>query len=369
MNELARKLRQEIERDGSIPFARFMEMALYEPGLGYYEQPGRIGRGGDFFTSASTGPVFGQLLAFQFAQWLDSECPEERFQIVEAGAHDARLAADILEWFGRHRPDLVRRLEYRIVEPSATRRAWQEATLHSWQPNVKWTADIGDFGERGINGIVFSNEFFDAFPVYRLAWNANESRWREWRVVAAQEVFAWKLDEPDAALDSWLPSVPASLGNVVPDGFVTEISPAAVKWWRAAGQALRRGKLLTFDYGFNVGNWLRPDRPNGTLRAFAKHHASADLLAQPGEQDLTADVNFFALEEAARAVGLEAGVLVRQSEFLTRILAEIHATPEAFAPWDQKCARQFQTLTHPEHLGNRFHVLIQGPARNHHETR
>lgn len=359
MNELAREIRRQIESDGPVTFARFMEMALYAPGFGYYERPERIGRDGDFFTSVSTGPLFGQLLAFQFAEWVDSELPEGKFQVVEAGAHDGRLAADILDWLGRYRPDLVSRLEYFLVESSAARRAWQEKTLRPWTQNVKWVSSIGDFGEPGISGIVFSNEFFDAFPVHRLAWDAQQSRWREWRVVMAQDTFAWKLDMPAGALDGRLPAVPPELAAVLPDGFITEVSPAALDWWGAAGAALRRGKLLTIDYGFSAENGLRPDRPQGSLRAFAGHHVSDDLLAQPGEQDLTADVNFFALEKAGRAAGLGPGHLIRQSKFLTQIVAKIQARPEGFAPWDRKTARQFQTLAHPEQLGHRFQVLIQ----------
>jgi SAM-dependent MidA family methyltransferase len=359
MNALALEIRREIQRGGPMTFARFMELALYAPALGYYERPGRIGRAGDFFTSVSTGPLFGQLLAFQFAEWLDSECPEGQVQVAEAGAHDGRLAADILDWLGRFRPDLMARLEYSLVESSPARRAWQEKTLGSWMSNLNWVPNIGDFGERRINGIVFSNEFFDALPVHRLAWDAKESRWREWRVAVAQDDFAWHLDVPAADLGGRLPPVPAELAKVLPDGFITEVSPVALDWWRTAALALRRGNLLTIDYGFSAENWMRPDRPGGALRAFARHHASADLLAQPGEQDLTADVNFFALEEAGRAAGMEAGILVRQSKFLTQILAKIHAKPKAFAAWDSKSARRFQTLAHPEHLGHPFQVLIQ----------
>jgi SAM-dependent MidA family methyltransferase len=359
MNSLPRIIREEIERDGPMTFARFMEMALYAPGLGYYERPGKIGRGGDYFTSVTTGPLFGQMLAFQFAEWIDADCPAGKFQLVEAGAHEGSMAADILDWLGRYRPDLIDRLEYCIVESSAARREWQHAKLSSWTSNLKWAPAIADFGERRINGIVFSNEFLDALPVHRLAWDACESRWREWRVVVANDAFAWRLDSAAVGLDHCLPPVPAELAKVLPDGFVVEACPAAAKWWRAAGRALRRGKLLTIDYGHSDENWIRPDRPNGTVRAFVRHHASVDLLAQPGEQDLTSDVNFFALQEAGRVAGLGAGTLVRQSIFLTQILAKIHAKPEAFAPWEGKSARQFQTLAHPEHLGRPFQVLTQ----------
>jgi SAM-dependent MidA family methyltransferase len=359
MNALSRKLRQKIQSGGPVTFAQFMDIALYEPGLGYYEQPGRIGRRGDFFTSVSTGPLFGQLLAFQFCEWLDGEFSNEKVQLVEAGANDGRLAADILEWLGRHRPSLIERLEYCIVESSPTRQAWQAATLQAWMSKLKWTANIGDFGKHGINGIVFSNEFLDALPVHRLAWDAKESCWREWHVVVAQEGFAWQSAVPAADLMERLPPVPPDLARVLPDGFITEVSPVALEWWRAAAGALRRGKLLTIDYGFSAENGLRPERPKGTLRAFVRHRAGADLLARPGEKDLTADVNFSALEEAGRAAGLGGGILLRQSKFLTQIVTKIQAKPESFAPWDRKSARQFQTLAHPEHLGRPFQVLIQ----------
>ncbi len=342
-----------------MPFAQFMEWALYVPKLGYYERPGRIGRDGDFFTSVSTGPLFGRLMAFQFAEWIDGEFPEGKFQVVEAGAHDGRLAADILEWLANYRPDLMSRLEYFIVDPSSTRRAWQEQTLHPWIAKLKWAKNIGDFEESGIDGIVFSNEFFDALPVHRLAWDATKSCWREWYVIVDRDGFGWELREPSEALERKLPLVPAELARVLPDGVSTEVSPISSDWWQTAARALRRGTLLTVDYGFSAKDGLRPDHPLGALRAFIRHRASADLLAQPGEQDLTASVNFSALEAAGLAAGLGAGLLLRQSKFLTQILAKIHAKPGSFAHWDRKSARQFQTLAHPEHLGHPFQVLIQ----------
>jgi SAM-dependent MidA family methyltransferase len=357
MNALAREIRREIENSGPITFARFMDIALYAPGLGYYEQPGEIGRHGDFFTSVSTGSLFGQLLAFQFSDWLEIDCPGAKCQLVEAGAHDGRLAVDILDWLSRYRPQLFQRLQYCIVESSPVRRGWQTKILREHLSRVRWINDIRDFGERQINGIIFSNEFFDALPAHRLAWAAAQRQWNEWRVTFNGDAFAWQLGAPAGNLP--LPPVPAELAGVLPDGFVTEITPAAVAWWSTAAGALRQGRLFAIDYGFSAQEGLRPDRPQGTLRAFFRHHASADLLANPGEQDLTADVNFSALEEAGRAAGLNAGTLARQSKFLTEILAQIQAKLEAFAPWDEKKSRQFQTLTHPEHLGRAFRCLIQ----------
>jgi SAM-dependent MidA family methyltransferase len=154
---------------------------------------------------------------------------------------------------------------------------------------------------------------------------------------------------------------------VLPEGFALEISPAALAWWRTAASALQAGKLMAVDYGYAEGEGFRPERAQGTLRAFFRHHASADLLAQPGEQDLTAHVNFPALREAGEAAGLRTEGLARQSGFLTEIVARARGL-ETWAPWDEKKGRQFQTLTHPEHLGERFRVLIQARYTERHNS-
>ena len=335
-----------------------METALYAPGLGYYEQPHAPGRAGDYFTSVSVGPLFGQLLAFQFAQWLESALPGGKVQIVEAGAHDGRLAADILGWLERRRPDLLARLEYCLLDPSPARRRWQEQTLRPWSAQTVWMDDIAAVGNSQVCGIIFSNEFLDALPIHRLAWNASAGDWREWRVDATEERFVWRMGEISAEAAKGLPRVPPELAQVLPDGFILELSPLAAEWWKAAAKALRRGKLLTLDYGAADGG-LRPDRAQGTLRAFARHNVCTDVLANPGTQDLTADVNFSALEEAGHAAGLRTEGRWRQARFLTQIVTQTHLQPEAFEIWNQKNVRQFQTLTHPEHLGWRFQALVQ----------
>jgi len=117
--------------------------------------------------------------------------------------------------------------------------------------------------------------------------------------------------------------------------------------------------MLTIDYGLTSGEWFEPKRARGTLRAFTRHHGSGDALSQPGEQDLTAHVNFPALMKAGEAAGLRNEGLTTQSKFLTELLARTRLAPESFEGWDEKRTRQFQTLTHPEHLGHKFQVLVQ----------
>jgi len=362
MNKLLQVIHsQTLACGGVLPFSRFMELALYCPKLGYYEtNKDSIGRGGDFYTSASVGDLFGQLLAFQFAEWLEElknkKSKSSQLQIVEAGAHNGQLAKDILAWLQSSRPPLFEALEYCIVEPSTTRREWQCETLKSFDKKMRWLSSLDS--ER-FDGIIFSNELLDAFPVHRLGWDAGQKKWFEWGVADKDGQFAWaKITEPTLKLPSFVLNLPASLLEVLPDGFTIEISPSAEAWWSAGARSLNHGKLLAVDYGLTDEEMFLPSRKNGTLRAFLKHRFADDVLANPGEQDLTAHVNFSAIQRAGGKAGLKTDSFSTQSKFLTRIM-EKTLKDKAFGEWTPPRGRQFQTLTHPEHLGRAFQVLVQ----------
>jgi SAM-dependent MidA family methyltransferase len=360
MGAAAAVIREEIARSGPVTFARFMELALYAPGCGYYERPREIGRRGDFFTSVSVGPVFGELLATQFAHWLEGlPPPPAPWRIVEAGAHDGRLALDILRWLRQHRPDIFAALQYWIIEPSPVRRGWQEEKLGAEFPGVKWAGDFGEAALRPLRGIIFSNELLDAMPVHRLGWDAAGRQWLEWRVNWLENEFVWQRGLISREAADCLPDIPPQVKAVMPDGFVMELSPAATEWWKRAAASLEGGKLLTLDYGFEGEEWLRPERSNGTLRAYAGHRACENLLASPGNQDITAHVNFPALRQAGEAAGLRTEGMVCQAQFLTGILQRSLAAAGSRDERTPARLRQFQTLTHPEHLGRRFRALLQ----------
>ncbi|MBU6400120.1 MAG: SAM-dependent methyltransferase [Verrucomicrobia bacterium] len=365
MNDLAEILRREIAAAGVLPFDRFMGLALFHPTLGYYERPdaATIGRQGDYFTSVSVGSLFGQLLAFQFADWL-AALPGGPVQLVEAGAHDGRLAADVLGWLQLRRTVLFERLEYWIVEPSARRRGWQAGALEQFTGKIRWFAGWERVPATGVQGIIFANELLDAFPVRRFGWDARAKSWFEWGVALDGDRFVWArirgagngpLQNPSSTLDP--PS--SSLWTVLPEGFTIETCPAAEAWWGQAARALREGKLLTLDYGLTTEQFFFPERSRGTLRAYRRHHATDDALADPGEQDLTAHINFSALQAVGAAAGLHTAPLASQAQFLTRIAARTWQPRSDFEDWTPLRIRQFQTLTHPEHLGERFRVLIQ----------
>jgi SAM-dependent MidA family methyltransferase len=347
-------IREEIRKSGVISFARFMELALYCPETGYYEsQKDNVGQRGDFITSVSTGSLFGELLAFQFAEWLaEMRSAECGVRIVEAGAHDGKLAADILSWLQIHRPELFSEIEYVVLEPSPRRQVWQKETLKQF-PNVCWHEAPVSSLQSPVSGIIFNNELLDAFPVHRHGWDANNKAWFEWGVTADGDGFVW-AKIPHSAFRT----PHSALESVLPDGYTIETSPAAESWWRAAAGILARGKLLAIDYGFTADEMFSPGRPRGTLRAYHRHRVTDDVLANPGEQDLTAHVNFSAIQQAGEAAGLKTEAFCTQPQFLTRILQKA-VLEKSFAEWNASRTRQFQTLTHPEHLGRAFRVLVQ----------
>jgi SAM-dependent MidA family methyltransferase len=369
LNPLPEIIRDEIAKSGAISFHRFMELALYCPDYGFYEkEKDIIGRRGNFYTSVSVGPLFGQMLAFQFAEWSESVVGQKlELRIVEAGAHDGKLAADILKWLRECRAEIFSGLQYVLVEPSPRRRQWQKQTLAGFENRIIWLNEISelnngqsDIGHRKFT-IIFSNELLDAFPVHRVGWDAKDKIWFEWGVASDQNKFVWtKLKIQNSKQK--IPTLPSELLEVLPDNFTTEVCPAAESWWRTAAENLQRGKLLTFDYGLTEEEFFWPERAGGTLRSYTRHHISNDLLAEPGEQDITAHVNFSALQAAGEAAGLTTEAFVSQTKFLTGIAEQIWRAPERFGSWLPAHNRRFQTLTHPEHLGRSFRALAQSRA-------
>lgn len=339
-----------------------MELALYAPGCGYYEQEDcRLGRDGDFYTSVTVGPLFGEFLGLYFGRIQERVGTE--LCLLEAGAHDGQLAHDILayleEWFPDWKPDLW------LVEPSPVRRHWQTETLSRFLSRVHWVDNLAvlePLFPDGMNGVAYCNELLDAFPVHRLSWQSSERQWMEWGVGVSESGFHWK---PLSTLDGKLsirdlPLVPPDLAQYLPNGFTTEISPAARDWWGSMAGLIRKGCLLTFDYGFDAEEFLLPHRAQGTLRAYQRHRLSDRILDHPGLQDLTAHISFTGIREAGESHGLRTTFYGGQRQWLTQRMAEaLTLSGKRFAQWTPGRVRQFQTLTHPEHLGRNFRVLEQ----------
>lgn len=346
-----------------------MELALYCPVYGYYERrPDSPGRRGDFQTSVSVGDFFGRLLAARFAGWTEEwvAAGAERVEWVEVGAHHGQLAGDILAALTEIPDPRLDRIEYRIIEPSAARRAIQQERLSAFHERLRWGADLESLAAegRGVARILFSNELLDALPVSRFAWDAGKRRWTEDLVGVDGGRFVWRrggaVSETMAQVLADI--VPQELHAVLPDQYVVEYSERATTWWADAVQALDRGKILAFDYGFDAVGALSPERVDGTLRGYRRHALVSDVLASPGEQDLTAHVHFDVVRRTGEMAGARTEFLGSQERFLVQALTEAQQAGRLSSTLNERQLRQFKTLIHPEHFGRLFQVLVQSKS-------
>jgi SAM-dependent MidA family methyltransferase len=346
--DLTQILRARIAHAGPIPFRDFMDAALYHPEHGYYTS-GRagIGRGGDFFTSVSVGPLFGTLLARQFAEMWERLGEPREFSIVEQGAHRGEFARDVLTALRANSPACFAATRYQIIEPSDALRSAQHATLGEFAAHWSPTLDALP----AFTGVHFSNELLDAFPVHAVAWDG--SVWREIHVVLDGGRFVFTdLPVTSAPLRAALAQLPP-----VPAGYRTEINLAALTWIDALATKLTRGFALVIDYGFPRADYYRPERTTGTLTGYARHRRVDDLLAAPGETDLTAHVDFTALAGRALAAGLRVGGFTDQHHFIVALGALHFPATIPDTPASQRELRAFKTLMHPQMMGRSFQVI------------
>jgi SAM-dependent MidA family methyltransferase len=349
---LRRILHDRIERDGPLGFPEFMATALYQPGLGYYARATRqIGRGGDFFTSVSVGPLFGELLARRMLrEWQDAGAPA-RWRIIECGAHDGTLAADLLGTLATLEPQAFATLEYVIPEPLPGLQAAQRITLSRWRKTARFITDPLELANDPLPGVAFGNEVLDALPFHVIEWHAG--RWRECRVTLAPDgEFAWVLDDIG---DPLLLTAMTPLGGNFPDGYRTEVRTCFHELLQPLVRSLESGLLLWADYGFARPDYYHPARTAGTLRTFSRHHTGANPLDLPGESDITAHVDFTAVAEAALALGGRPSEFRNQGAWLTATARDWLLAQEGNP--QPSAVRQFHTLTHPAYLGACFHFL------------
>lgn len=336
-----------------MSFENFMAAALYEPSLGYYARETRqVGRRGDFFTSVSVGPLFGELLARRFLrEWRESGSPA-RWRIIECGAHDGTLAADILGALSRLDPQAFWALEYAIPEPLPLLQAAQRESLGTFQGKMRFIRDASELFAEPLPGVVFGNELLDALPFHVVERVAGS--WRECRVsLDSNDDFAWETGSSPA--DQELREALTLLGDDFPDGYRTEVRTNFRDFFSPLTRCLTSGLFVWPDYGFARPEYYHPDRTNGTLRTFSKHRAAENPLATPGEIDITAHIDFTAVAEAALGLGCQPLLFKSQGAWLTEFgrdwLLSQEGNPDAAA------LRQFQTLTHPAHLGGSFQIL------------
>lgn len=332
-----------------------MDLALYEPELGYYaSSPQRSGRAGDFYTSVDVGPIFGELIAVQIAEMVRlSGALADRVDLVEVAAGNGRLARDVLDALAREWPEEYRRVRLHLVDRSAVARLAQAEML---EPHRARVASSGAEMPGRIVGIVYANELLDALPVHVIVSRPDGLR----------EVFVdtdgTRLFEIEAA-----PSTPALqeyldwIGVTLEPGSRAEINLAAVQWIRDVARRLDRGFLLLLDYGHHASRLYDATHRDGTLRAFSAHTVGGRWLDAPGQQDLTSHVDFTGVSRAAESAGVDVLGIVDQTKFLLglgvleRIEDACRGVPEAVAVRRRLAAR---TLLVPGGMGSTHHALV-----------
>lgn len=322
MNELERQIGEEIRAGGTITFARFMELALYHPALGYYSRPrDPFGAGGDYYTNSQLQPVFGRLIAQQIAEWKARLDDPPHFTVVELGAGRGETAREV-----------------RARLPAI---GYEEVERSTGGLPVCFA------------GVVFSNEFFDALPVHVARFS--DAGWTETVVGLEGEKLVWM----DRGLSS--PALESYLQSFVPSpapGQIAEVNLHALEWLDRIAQSLERGFVLTIDYGYTARETLR--FPEGSLMSYRRHRAYQDVLAAPGQRDVTAHVNFTALVQHGESLGLQASPLMTQAEFLLSI-GRADEFQSALAASSEPEAHRHRMLlkTLLYGMGETFRVLIQ----------
>ena len=337
---------------GWIPFSRFMELALYAPGLGYYSGgAAKLGRDGDFTTAPEMSPLFGQTLARVVADLIGKTTP----QIMEFGAGTGKLARDILNELSSMGVAVHR---YSIVELSGELRARQQETLRGF-PQVTWL----DQFPAVFSGVVLGNEVLDAMPVQLVTRTAQG--WRERGIGLSPKGFVYRDRPCDPAFLSQIPHP-----ELLPEGYLTEVHPIALGFVRTLAGMLRAGfdytghggAALLIDYGFPAHEYYLPQRTEGTLMCHYRHHAHPDPFYMPGLQDITAHVDFTAVAHAAVANGLDVLTYASQAAFLidAGIADILQRTPASDRLRYLPRSNEVQKLTSPAEMGELFKVIALG---------
>lgn len=322
-----------------ISFVRYMELALYEPQLGYYAAGRRrFGAGGDFVTAPELSPLFAQTLTRQLQEMLG---PQDA--LLEFGAGSGALAEELTKTFPDH--------PYFILEPSAALRALQQERLGS---RVQWLDRL----PQRFCGVMLANEVLDAMPAHALAWTG--SAILERGVCANEGELAWSERPAQGEVRSAAAAIEVALP---PSGrYESELGLAARNWVRSVASILERGVLLAIDYGFPQREYYHPQRSMGTLQCHYRHRAHGDPFYLPGLQDISVHVDFSAMAEAGAEAGLEVLGFANQAQFLvncgiTEVLAETDPNDvRRYAP----LAAAANVLLSPAEMGELFKVLALG---------
>ena len=351
---LAERVRQVIsEAGGWISFERFMTLALYEPGLGYYSAGAqKLGPGGDFITAPEVAPVFSRCVAVQCEEIIASLGAEAI--VLELGAGSGVMAAALLA-------ELERRealpAAYWILDVSADLRERQRATLAAAVPGLLGRVRWLDALPESFSGVIIANEVLDALAVERFAIRGAHVN----AVGVAEQMgrLEWSETRAPARLDAAVRRIETDLGERLPDGYVSELCPGLAPWLQSLADRMTRGVMLFIDYGLPRRDYYSSERRDGTLICHFRHRFHDDPFTRLGLQDITAWVDFTAVAEAAQAARLAVAGFTTQAHFLIACGISEFITDVAHLDIAERVnlSRQIMVLTLPAEMGERFKVI------------
>lgn len=361
-NRLFEIVADRVAARGRLTFSEYMAICLYEPGLGYYTSPGRkVGVEGDFYTSITVHAAFGRVIAREIAaMWRSMGSPAE-FTIVEAGAGHGRLACDIFDFIKQKEPDFYAAASLVLVEKEPSLKAAQQELMSSHQTKLAWLApeELPTFS---FSGVLYSNELLDAMPVHRVLMTSEGLR--EIFVILEDGQFKESLDTvSDKAIEQYL----EKYGMPLMPGQEAEVSLAGLDWFESSVEALKQGFVLTIDYGYPKEELYAAHRKLGTLLCYHKHKAEDNPYQLLGEQDITTHINFSALIDRGRELGLDTVWFGEQCRFLLSagMVEEFEAIDAQEASETEKLRQRLtlKRLIMPEGgMGDTFKVLVQAKA-------
>jgi SAM-dependent MidA family methyltransferase len=351
MNPLERKIIETIRAKGPVTFEKFMDMALYEPVAGYYASgKPRIGKTGDFYTSSHLHPVFGIMLGRQIEEMWEKMGRPDDFSIVEMGPGEGHLCNDMLNYL-RNR-DIFSSIVYIIIERSEAMRERQRAVSEGFGDKVKWFSSLGETG--GIKGCILSNELIDAFPVHIVRM---EDELKE-IYVAFDGLNLIERSGPLSTdeLSEYFAGVPVSLEK----GYQTEVNLRTKEWLDEINASLRKGFVLTIDYGYSARDYYSEDRNRGTLLCYFKHQLNENPLNNIGEQDITAHVNFSSLKKWGEEIQLKSTGYCSQGAFLVSLGID-EEIKRLFSESDDYLSElaRIKKLIMPQGMGDSHMVMVQ----------
>lgn len=348
-------LLEKIKRKGPIAFADFMDAALYHRDWGYYNSSKqKIGKEGDFYTSAHVSSIFGRTIAKQLIEVADYLGWKDLI-FLEFGGGEGYLAKDILEAIKALRPIEFEELNYYLCERSINHQEIQKEQLKDFVSQVKWVNDLPEIREgEQFKGIVFSNELIDAFPVHRI--KMIDGQLRE-IFVSYRDGF---IEKPGELSNPLLKEYLSFLNFQLVEGQEIEINLEAISWLEKLSGYLKEGFVITIDYGYLLPELIAPHRFDGTIMCYHKHRADDKPLEDVGLKDITSHVNFTALMEYGRSYNLQVAGYTNQMKFLVGLQIGDWLVEPGLTEHDrQKIAFALKELLMPEKMGERFKVLIQ----------